>query len=459
MNGRILRILCLPAAAGWLLAGCGQGGSQSPKPRPWWDQDDPAPASKAAPTHRAEESSNPLAALFGPPASSGGASDGNYTVLLSVCRGPGSHINQAKYYKTATEQHAGWKYLFIVHKESHSLLCWGKYEKVADARENLEKAKVYRTPANLPVYAKAIIVPLPGKEDPGPREWDLAGSPEKFVYTVLVAEFHDVPEANYVGRKKFAVDYCRHLRDEGVEAYYKHDPQASIVTIGLFEPAAVTVVKQGEKFQRVPRDARISAIFKRFRDLAVNGRQKLIATVNPKTGKTQKMPAPTYLMLIPREQIGSTPWGAAAQRSPAPQPPAMATCELKIVRVSDGAVLAAVSGTGRTDDLPNLARMLVQKLEKGESTKGKPLAVASLRNRSGTRQSAVASNELGYKTMAALLEEGWFAVKERVWLRKLLPEKDLEDPAIVKAPKVRQRLSGLDYVVLGGVAVSQAGGT
>jgi len=459
MNGRILRTLWLLAAAGWLPPGCEQIGTDSPRPRPWWDQDEPAPAARAAPAARGEERSNPLSALFGPPATSGGAKDGNYTILLSVCRGPGSHVDQAKYYQKATQQHAGWKYLFIVHKERHSLLCWGQYKAVADARPNLKRAKAYRTPANVPIYAKAMIVPIPGKEDPGPPEWDLARAPGKFAYTVLIAEFHDVSEADYVGRRKFAVDYCRQLRKDGLEAYYKHDQVSSIVTIGLFERAAVTVVKQGKRYQRVPRDPRIKAVFKRFPDLAVNGRQRLITTINPKTRKTQKLPAPTYLMEIPREQTPPVASGPGADRPAGDQPPPAVTCELKVVRASDGGVLAAVSGTGRADDLRGLARRLVGKLEKGQSTKGKLLAVASLRNRTGTPQAAVLCKEFGYKTMAALLEEGWFTIKERVWLRSVLSEKDLEDPAIVKTPKVKQKLSGLDYVVLGGVSVSQAGGS
>jgi len=450
--------LCLLALVGWLLPGCGQTDRRSGGPRAWWDQDEPARGPEAAPAARTEETTRGLFNLFGPPAASGGAKDGDFTILLNVCRGPGSHVNQAKYYRKATEQHARWKYLFIVHKENHSLLCWGKYKAVADARANLKKAKAYRTPANVPVYAKAIIVPLPGKEKPGPKEWDLANAPGKFSYTVLVAEFHDVSEANYVGSRRFAVDYCRQLRSKGLQAHYKHDPESSIVTIGLFERSAVTLVKQGKRLQRVPRDPRIKGIFKQFPDLAVNGRQKLITTINPKTRKTQKLPAPTYLMEIPRERTGQIASGRGPQR-PANEPPAAVTCELKVVQVSDGTVLAAVSGTGRTDDLSGLAKLLVGKLKKDESTKGKALAVASLRNRSGTPQAAALCTELAYKAMAVLLEEDWFIVNERVWLGKLLPEKDLEDPAIVRTPKVKQKLSGLDYVVLGGVTVSQAGGS
>ena len=66
-----------------------------------------------------------------PDPSSGDAKDGNYTILLYVCRGGiMDHAQQARIYKENTEKHAGWKHLFVVHKKDHSLLFWGKYAKI-----------------------------------------------------------------------------------------------------------------------------------------------------------------------------------------------------------------------------------------------------------------------------------------------------------------------------------------
>jgi len=244
---------------------------------------------------------------------SGGAKEGNYTILLYICRGPGSHIAQAKRYKANTEKYAGWKHLFIVHREDHSLLFWGKYASLADAQPNLKKAKKYLTPAKVKIFTKAIVVPLPGKKIVGPPEWNLDNTDPKYVYTVLVAEFHNVPEADYVGREKFAVELCKQFRKEGLAAFYRHGTAESIVTVGLFGKSAIQETPKGNRMIRTVKDPAINRIFKKFPKLAVNGREKIITTVDPKTRQIKKIPAPTYLTKIPREKIHNA---AATQPSP-----------------------------------------------------------------------------------------------------------------------------------------------
>ena len=299
----------LPILAALATAGCSSpdapGGSLD-----WWGSPEPTPASDAGLFGGSAEAQPPKPSrspglfdgLFTRSAS-GDAEDGTYTILLAICRGPGSHIEQAKYYKKATEKHAGWKNLLVLHKENHSLLYWGRYRTVADAQPNLKKAKAYLTPAKIKVYSKAIVVPMPGTENPGPSEWDLAKTSDKYRYTVLRAAFYDVPEADYVGRRQFAVDYCRLLRRKNVPAYFKHDAAQSIVTIGLFDKDAVSVVKSGQKYRQVVRDQRINSVFKQYPYVAVNGRQKLVSSVDAKTGRAVKTPVTTYLIRIPREAV------------------------------------------------------------------------------------------------------------------------------------------------------------
>jgi len=254
---------------------------------------------------------NFLEKMFGrkPKRTSGGAEKGNYSILLYVSRSPGSHIAQAKRYKANTEKYASWKYLFIVHKEDHSLLFWGKYATLKDAQPNLKKAKQYLTPAKVKVFTKAIVVPMPGKEFVGPSEWNLDNTDPKYVYTVLVAEFHDVPDAinergksvPYVGREKFAVELCKQLRKQGMASFYKHSTVDSIVTIGLFGKNAIQDARRKGKVVRKVNDPAINMIFNRMPKLAVNGREKLITTIDAKTKRSRKIPAPSYLMKIPRD--------------------------------------------------------------------------------------------------------------------------------------------------------------
>ena len=313
-GGMLLGLLAACAAPG-----CDQNGSRGSSSYDWLEEMGGMGALQPRPQPRP----NPIAEIFSAHRTSGSDKDGNYTILLHMSRGEGGqHIKRAKYYKTNTEKHAGWKYLFVVHRADHSLLYWGRYKALEDARPNLRKAKAYRTPAGIAVYAQAMIVPVPGTEDLGPPEWNLANVTQPYVYTVMRAVFYDVPEANYIGRRRFAVDYCKQLRRQNVEAYYKHDPAQSIVTIGRFGPSAVVEIKRGKKTERVVRDGRIKAVFKRFPHLAVNGRQKMLQMVNAKTGKKQQVPASTYLMEIPREKVSHerTPRRRSPDRLGYPKP-------------------------------------------------------------------------------------------------------------------------------------------
>lgn len=454
-------LLCLLPLVGWAVPGCPESGGDRSAGGSFWEGLETGPdgtVRPAAPEETpAEKPAWSLASLFTSGAS-GDAKEGNYTVLLSACTSPTGHVQQAKRYKQATERHAGWKNLFIVHKTDHSLLYWGRYKRLDDARPNLKKAKAYRTPTKLRVYAKAIIVPMPGKEDPGPAEWRLDNAPRKWVYTVLRATFYDVPEADYIGRRKFALDYCRQLRKEGIEAYYKHDVAQSIVTIGLFDASAVEFVRKGKRIQRIVRNGRVKAIFRRFPNLAVNGREKLITTIDVKTGKKRKTPAPTYLTEVPRSDAFQTA-SAGPRQAATSAAPGIIACELRIVRVADGSVLCATGGRTTTDNIENLARVLVHKLGKDPKAKGKSIAVASFRDRTKTPQGLVMADEFAFKAMAALLESGWFIVRERVDLSKVAPGKALDDPAVVKSPNVRQKVAHLDYVVLGSVALSEPSGS
>jgi curli biogenesis system outer membrane secretion channel CsgG len=87
--------------------------------------------------------------------------------------------------------------------------------------------------------------------------------------------------------------------------------------------------------------------------------------------------------------------------------------------------------------------------------RGEPLAVVSLRNQSGTPEGQALADELADKLTGALVRDGWFDVKEQIGLRSILAEKDLGTTDLVKSDKVREKLAGLKYLVIGGVSVSE----
>ena len=225
----------------------------------------------------------------------GDREDGGHTILLKVVSGE-DHVAGAKKFKALTEQETQWKDIFLVHKSGQSHVCWGTYRSISAAQKNLKKAKAFRTRNSAAVFASALVIPVAGKSY-GPPEWDLTRTAG--THSVLVAAFYDVPAENYVGRKKFAVRYCRQLRKHGYEAYYHHGLTNSTVTIGAF-PSPSIQADQSDKKQIV--DPRITRIMKDFPYLAVNGNAIVRKVYNPQTRKYRSVKRKTYLVSIPRRK-------------------------------------------------------------------------------------------------------------------------------------------------------------
>ncbi len=235
---------------------------------------------------RQTDQAGKTALLWQPFASRGDSSEnGRFSILLYILSDATNHAYEAQRYKRNTEKDAGWQGLFVVSKVDHSELYWGQYASPEDAAENLAKAKAYVAPAGIKLYAKALIVPLPeSKVGPGPPEWDL--NKVQGEYTVVVAVFYNVPEADYHRRKEDAVDYCRELRQRGEEAYYHHGIKQSKVTVGLFDKSV---------------DPRVEEIIQRFQYLAVNGYEERRSVVNPETRNVSKVSTKPFLAHIPED--------------------------------------------------------------------------------------------------------------------------------------------------------------
>jgi len=238
---------------------------------------------------------SPLSNVSGPH-----GDDGGWTILLCTLNNPQTHVKDALYYKERCEKNTGWKDLYVVHKADHSELYWGKYSSPEAARKNLAKAREYVAPAGYKVFDSAMLLPLAGK-DYGPQEWNLAGA--KGAYTVVVAVFYDMPKENYVGRKRFAVDYCRQLRQEqNLEAYYYHDPSRSAVSIGVFDGKAVEITHEGTQDKPVVVNPEMKRIMERFPLLAVNGREEILHMPDSATRKLVPVKSTSYVVRIPQKK-------------------------------------------------------------------------------------------------------------------------------------------------------------
>ena len=227
--------------------------------------------------------------------SSGGTA---YTILLYSLSGA-DHVTRIARYKAQTEIDTNWKGLQIVHKPDHSELRWGRYRSISEAQKDLKKVKTYRTAIGIPLYSKAIIIPLPGR-DVGPTEWNLLNSTG--AYSVVVAIFYDVPEADYFGRKRNAVAYCKQLREKGEQAYFHHGISQSTVTVGMFGESAVQMVHERDIIRPEIREPRMAEIAARYKYLAVNGLREKQWVINPKTGKPKKVDTKPYPVHVPKRK-------------------------------------------------------------------------------------------------------------------------------------------------------------
>ena len=227
-----------------------------------------------------------------------------YTILLTVLGDPERHVQDAELYRKAFTEKLGWKGLRVIHKGGHSELYWGQYRSAKRAQKNLRTAHAYRTPGGIALFARAMVIPTPGK-DIGPKLWNLRHANGD--YSLLVAIFKDQPEQNYVGRRRFAVEYCRRLREHGYEGYFYHGRVSSHVTIGAFGPKSVRVLKTRGKEQLQVLDARITRLQKHFPMLAINGTGVNDIYRDPKTGKPIRVPRRTYLIRIPKGDSGDAP--------------------------------------------------------------------------------------------------------------------------------------------------------
>lgn len=240
------------------------------------------------------------------------SAEGDFTILLRAFAGP-NHVENANYYLKETCRRTDWRGLEVVHKEGRSELLWGRYGTIEDAQANLRRAKTWRPREDaICVYGRALVVPLPGS-DPGPAEWDLVNAGG--VYTVAVAKFVNLPAQGMAPavttRKQDAVDYCRRLRNAGVEAYYHHGPGHSLVTIGTFGEKAVDSVpaniEQVGGTERVTfaekiRDTRMRRILREYPKLAVNGREEIRKVRDPVTGQVTRQVTPSYPFRIPEQE-------------------------------------------------------------------------------------------------------------------------------------------------------------
>ena len=196
--------------------------------------------------------------------------------------------------------------------------------------------------------------------------------------------------------------------------------------------------------------------------------QKILASATPWTPpKSQKITYVVNKLPNPEKTFTSTsPWATAApvreikvditkhSKVTPPSSSRIVTCELRLVRVSDGKVVSQVSSLGSYANIKRLADIMVGRLEQESS--GGPVIMMTLCNRRGTRQGELVGKKMSKKVATALKNAHGFKFVRTLDLREILPtEQKLESAQDLTARRFKILLNGAKYIVIGGVALNQ----
>lgn len=243
----------------------------------------------------------------------GSSEDAQYTILMKEFSGPNAG-ELAKLHKKRAPEYTGWTDIELVYKSNTYQLLRGLYPSRNEAMADLDEVQSWRSPQGKQLFSDARIIAIPG-EDVGPKEWNLKYVKEGY-YSYQVAVFFDMykkdyPDlrSDYVGRKKFAVQYCSRLRRHGYEAYFYHGPTNSIVSIGTFDKKAMQTkqiaVYHPETGDKTFREKHLTIskemkkLQKKFPHMQINGTGQSEMWINPVTRRSEKHLQRTYAIIIP----------------------------------------------------------------------------------------------------------------------------------------------------------------
>ena len=255
-----------------------------------------------------------------------------WTILCREFTGP-NHVSVARQYKENLMKTPGMRDWHILHKENQSLLYYGYYKTYNDPKAKADR-KVIDAMADAQgrrPFRLAVISPL-DNVDVGPPEWNLANA--KGFWSLQIGAYQGSPE-----RKQAAVDAVKAARAQGIEAYYFHGDTSSIVCIGSWPREAVRLAeestgggergapklvipglpegvqtpvvkdKQGQKLHvEAPRnevvDPSLKAMMQQYPTNAVNGETMITSRTDPRTGRVQTFPDPSFVVPVPRATAG-----------------------------------------------------------------------------------------------------------------------------------------------------------
>lgn len=168
--------------------------------------------------------------------------------------------------------------------------------------------------------------------------------------------------------------------------------------------------------------------------------------------RLQLLPLPEGLTDLDVPEMGKfIPRGAASNYL------SRVTCEIMLVRVSDGRVLSQASGMVCDDFLARLSARLTGIIKRyvppGPSG---TLAVCSIRNRRETKRGWGLADKLTHFISREMSFASSRGLARNIDLRPLVSESEMDLPKILKRRNVRDKLKGIEYVIIGGLAETVA---
>jgi hypothetical protein len=138
-------------------------------------------------------------------------------------------------------------------------------------------------------------------------EWNLANATG--YWTLHVAVFYS--EGPITNPRYLAEEYCRELREQGVEAYYHHGPTRSSVYVGLFPKEAVQPFKETNPLSgevtvtNKITDEHLLRLQERFPVSYQNGKRVNELVPDPKTGHMTRIPFHSFVVQVPHHEAAA----------------------------------------------------------------------------------------------------------------------------------------------------------
>jgi hypothetical protein len=165
-----------------------------------------------------------------------------YTIFCTRIEGD-MHVQQANRIKSDLIAGTGMKDWYVIHGDAESILYYGFYRTITDANDpgEMQRAQNDRRKIDGMIdkmgdqpFRGALFVGLDAPDPDAPPQWNLVNA--EGAYSLQIAVYKDNPQ-----RKQAAVETVKAAREQGVEAYYYHGENASLVCIGAWPESAVRI--------------------------------------------------------------------------------------------------------------------------------------------------------------------------------------------------------------------------